>query len=467
MSAVYRVMMATMLLCLAACSSGSHSNSAPAPTARFQVVHASPDAPRINVLIDGALWASNLDYGDGLGEITFPAGSHTVTIQANTPAGPVTVLGPTDSTFVADTDYVIMVEGDTASLSSVVFPHVLSVVASTQTRVQFLNAIPCVECVADIYLTAPNADLATSTPFGGGSVSYQAGLGPIDVLAGAYQIRLTPTGQKTPVIFDSGSITLVGGADLVITALQNTVPGSSEVVLTAVDAWGNNGRLYDINTPANVRFVHDAANVSALDIAATVSSVTTPVATGLSFGAATDYVPLTPGDYSFAFTPTGGGTPLGTQALSLWAGQERTLYALGTLAGFVTEATWDNRRRLATAAKLRIVDGSPTSGPIDIYLTAQGAGVASATPWYSGVVFEDFTALQQIAAGAYDLTVTSAGTKTVVLGPVPLTVSNFGIYTVVIKDNVGGGAPLGTVLLDDFESCGYGSPPRLIHALVC
>jgi hypothetical protein len=239
------------------------------------------------------------------------------------------------------------------------------------------------------------------------------------------------------------------------------------VVLTAVDAWGNNGRLYDINTPANVRFVHDAANVSALDIAATVSSVTTPVATGLPFGAATNYGAFAPGDYSFAFTPTGGGTPLGTKALSLWAGQERTIYALGTLASFVTEATWDNRRRLATAAKLRIVDGSPTSGSVDIYLTAQGAGVASATPWYSGVVFEDFTALQQIAAGAYDLTVTSAGTKTVVLGPVPLTVSNFGIYTVVIKDTVGGGAPLGMVLLDDFESCLYGSPLRLIHALVC
>ncbi len=449
MSMLGRWMVSGMLLLLAACSSSHHSDTPAAPTARFQVVHASPDAPRVTVLIDGQVWCSCLNYGDGLGEATLPAGSHTVTVQANTPAGPVVVLGPQTVDFLADNDFVIAIEGVTANISSHIFPHPLSVVASTATRVQILHAAPEAPAVS-VYVTAPGADLTTSQPLGGGSVAYQAAIGPLDVPSGSYQIRVTPAGVTSPVLFDSGTISLVGGTDLVITAVQNTGPGASPIVLAAVDAWGNNGLVYDVNTPAQVRFVHAAGNVPAMNITATLAAVTTPIVNGLGFSQATPYLPVVPGDYSFSFVPTAGVAALGTQALTLWAGQERTVYALGSLTSFVTESTWDNRRRLATAAKLRIVHGSLSSGSVDLYLTAPAAGVATGTPWFANVPFQGFSAFQEIAAGSYDLTLTAPGTKTVIAGPVTLTVDAFGIYTVVVTDAVGGIAPTGFLLLDDF-----------------
>jgi hypothetical protein len=46
--------------------------------------------------------------------------------------------------------------------------------------------------------------------------------------------------------------------------------------------------------------------------------------------------------------------------------------------------------------------------------------------------------------------VTATGTKTAAIGPATITVTNNGVYTAVARDNVGGGMPLGLILLDDF-----------------
>ncbi|MGO8858824.1 MAG: hypothetical protein ACLQO1_24465 [Steroidobacteraceae bacterium] len=48
------------------------------------------------------------------------------------------------------------------------------------------------------------------------------------------------------------------------------------------------------------------------------------------------------------------------------------------------------------------------------------------------------------------LTITAAGTQTVIIGPTTINLVNAGVYTAVACDAVGGGAPYGLILLDDF-----------------
>ena len=434
-------------LALSACNDGNNDYYPIGPRANIQVLHASPDAPEMAVLIDDQLAVGELHYGEGTGEFSVPAGTHTVTIQALNPSGPTTIAGPTTLDFEQNNDYVIAAEGAVAAISAQVYSHPLSVVASSSTRVQVVHAAPNAAKLA-VYLTAPGADLTTSTPFG--TAVFMGAIGPTDIPAGQYEIRITAGGQTTPVLFDSGTITLSGGDDLVLSVLQNTGPGSATVTLGIVDAYGDNSRLYDAATPANLRVVHDSPDAPPISVIAN-GNAASPLVPSLSYENFTAYAAVTPGAYTLDITPA--GTPsdvLVSSSLPLNAGDEQTLYVMGTTATLGTLVTEDHRRRVATEAKLRIIQGSPFAGNVDVYLTAPGAGIASASPIYQAIPFTGDTGFQGFVAGSYDLTITLAGSMTAAIGPTTIKIANSGVYTAVVRDAAGGGAPLGLIMLDDF-----------------
>lgn len=235
------------------------------PQASVQFVHASPDAPPVNVLIDGSVAIPNLDYGQGTGEQQIAAGSHTIEVQALTPGSVTTVTGPTTMTLAANTDYVFAAEGPVASISAQTYSHPLAVVGASSSQVQFVNAAPNAGNVA-VYLTAPGADLASSTPFG--TVAFQAAVGPTQIPSGQYELRVTAAGAPATVLYDSGTIFLEGGTDFVFSAMQNEGPGTATIFVAAVDAVGDSQRLYDVSTPVDVRVVNDSPNAPPLGVIA-------------------------------------------------------------------------------------------------------------------------------------------------------------------------------------------------------
>ena len=437
-------------LLLSACyNDNNYGNNYSGPSANFQVVHASPDSPSLIVLIDGQPLFGDLHYGEGSGELQIPVGSHTLSFQAETPTGPVTVIASTTINFAQDNDYVVVAEGPYASIGSNIFPHPLSTVDPSATRIQVLNAAPSAPALA-VFLTAPGADLTTSTPLGSGSLAFMGGTDPSDVTSGSYEIRITAAGTTTPVLFDSGAINLIGGTDLIVTALQNVGPGAAPVILGLTDAFGNNSTLFDLSTPATLRVVNASPDSPPLSVVSN-GNTASPLVAGLAFEGFSPYAALIPGFFTFTLTPASNTSQVvATEALALNAGTEQTLYALGPYASLGTEATLDNRRRVATGAKLRLVQASPGAGFVDVYLTAPGSGIAGVAPAIVGIPFGGDTGFQQVMAGSYDLTITLAGTQTVLSGPTMISVSNTGIYTIAARDAPGGGAPYGLILMDDF-----------------
>jgi hypothetical protein len=440
---------------LAACYDDNYHGYAPGPApiqgpaASVQFVHASPDAPPVNVLIDGSPFITSLDYGQGTGEQQLPAGSHTIEVQALTPGAPTTVIGPTTLMFTASTDTVVAAEGPVASLSAQTFVHTLAIVGPTMTQVQVLHAAPNAPSVS-VFVTAPGADLASSAPLG--TFSFEGFLGPVQVPSGAYEIRVTPGGATTPVLFDSGTISLAGGADLVISALQNEGPGTAPITLGVVDALGNSSRILDVATPANVRAVHASPNAPPVSVIVN-GNVATPLVPSLAYEAFTPYVSLTAGNVNVEITPASNtASVLINQTLNLEPGTVHSIYAVGDLATLQTLVTKDRDRRYATQAKLRIIHGSPSAGLVDVYLTPPGTSIASVTPTYPAVPFLTDTGFVSYAAGSYQLTITPAGSKTPAIGPTTVELANAGIYTAVARDAAGGGSPLGLILLDDFAA---------------
>ncbi len=448
MPLTYRLLLALAVLSLASCGGTDNPFAFPSgPQAEIQFMHASPDAPDLEVLIDGTVAVPDLDFLQGSGEFLVSAGAHTIAVQASTPGGPMTLISPTNVTLAANTVYTAVVEGAVANIAAKISSHPQSAIAADATRVQFVHAAPSAPAIA-VYVTAPGADLAASAPLG--TVAFHGSLGPTDLPAGDYEIRVTPASAATPVLYDSGTVTLPAGADLLIAATANTGPGAAPIVLAVSDAFGNDSVLYDVATPSTVRVVHDSPDAPPINVAATSGGTTTTLASTLAYPNVVPYQTITSGAYALQITPAGNpGAVLVEQNLNWYQGQQYTVYAMGTLANIGAIVTQDDRRRIATAAKLRIIDGAPSLADVDVYLTAPGTGIAGAIPTLAGLPFTGDTGFQGFTAGAYDLTVTASGSATALIGPVTVNLANDGVYTAVMRDAPGGGAPQGLILLDD------------------
>jgi hypothetical protein len=287
-------------------------------------------------------------------------------------------------------------------------------------------------------------------PFG--TAAFQGAIGPAQIPSGQYEIRVTGSATTTPVLFDSGTISLAGGSDLVISALQNEGPGTAPIFLGVVDAYGNQSRILDVSTPASLRVIHDSPNAPAISVI-TNGNVGTPLVPSLAYESFTPYVSLPAGNLGVEITPASDtSNVLINQNVGLPAGTVHSLYVVGDLAAVQTLVTRDYDRRYATQAKLRIIHGSPAAGPVDVYLTADGISIATAAPIAAHLDFLNDTGFVSYPAGTYELTVTPAGSKIAAIGPTTVTLANDGIYTAVARDAPGGGTPLGLILLDDFAN---------------
>ena len=158
------------VLFLAACNSDNDPVPAvaapPAPaTLKVQVLHASPDAPTVNVLVDDTEILSGVDYKQGSDQIVLDEGTYSVRIDGILPAGPATVIGPVDLNFSGDTIYTIAAVNSVAAIEPVVISQPDIAVAAGAARLFVLHGAAGAPQV-DVYVTTPGADLAASAPVG-------------------------------------------------------------------------------------------------------------------------------------------------------------------------------------------------------------------------------------------------------------------------------------------------------------
>lgn len=432
---------------LAACGGSHRSDVAPPADASLRIVHASPDAPAVDVDLAGTPALTNLDYGQASNAIAAKPGTVSVAVKGRLPGTDrPTVIGPADLTLAAGTRYVVFAVNTVSAIEPLIVARDTADLSASNVRLQVVHAAPAAPAVS-VFVTAPQADLAASTPVG--SFSFKQTLDPAIVAAGDYRIRVTPQGAVTPVLFDSGTVSLAGGTDLVVAALQNTGPGGSPITLLAVPPSGAALRLLDKDTPARVRVIHASPDAPAVQVVAN-DNFAAPLIPSIAFPQVSPYLDVPAATYDIKVTPVGNNGVIAIDAdPTLDAGNVYSVYAVGPLASIEPLVLADDQRRIATQARVRIVHASPTAGDVDIYVTAPGADLAAATPAFAAVPFKADTGYVDLAAGSYEVTVTAAGSKVPAIGPVTLTFANSGLYTVAARDAAGGGVPLDVIPLDD------------------
>lgn len=435
-------------------SSSSRSDAVPQepqPTGTLELVHASQDAPPVDIRVAGNLIFSDVPY-KGVGFSSFRTGDYPIEVDGVVPGGNVTVIpAQGDSapvvTIGADQRVSVVAAGDVASIAPIVLVDDAPAVDDGDVRLRVLHAASAAPTV-EVYVTAPGAPL--DAPLG--TFSFGETLAPdaVVVPAGEYQIRVAVPGSPPTVVFDSGAIDLPGGADLLVAAVTNTGAGAAPISLLA--STGSAAlEFFDVDTPSDVRVVHASADAPAVDVVANDDFATRPVV-DLAFGEATGYLGIPPGALNIKVVPTGADAPVVIDAdLELEQGVTYSVYAADLLADIQPLVLVDDPRRVATEARVRIVHASPSAGDVDIYVVPGGTGgnLDGVDPAFSGVPFLAETGYVPLAPGEYDVVVTGAGSQLPAIGPVTLTLSGAGIYTAAAVDQLNGGVPPELILLDD------------------
>lgn len=441
MSPTRKLLLMAAVATLAACNDSDD-------TAQLRIIHASPDAPAVDVRANGNVVATGLDYGAATAQLEVDEGTISLQVDARLPGGSTTAaIGPVDVTLDDETLYTVLAVGNVAQISPLVLSQPDAPVPSGQVRLRVVHAAPQAPAV-DVYLTAPDAALGSSAP--AGTMAFRQDIGPVEVPAGTYRVRVTAAGDPAALVFDSAALPLPQGADLVIAAIENVDTGPSPVQLVVSDGQGA-ARVLSAGTPADVRVVHASADAPAVDIVVD-DGFDAPLVQDLAFPMATGFVSVPAAAYNVKVAAANTTTAVISADLTLQPATRYTVLAVNALASIEPLVATDDARRLATAAKLRLIHGSVAAGAVDIYVTARGASIAQIPPTLAGVAFKANTGFLELAAGDYTVTVTPAGSKSPAIGPVDLTLEAGGIYTAVARDPLLPETLPGLILLDDFIS---------------
>ena len=420
-------------------------------TAELRVVHASPDAPTVNVLANGEVldFLVGVNYQQASGNFTLETGtSYDFAIQANTTAGSIEVLSINLSPEAA-VSYDVIAVGSVAdeTLELLTLSTLDEDLTEGNVRARVVHVAEDAPTV-DVYITTVDADLTSAQPIV--TLGYKDNSGTIEVEGGEYQIRMTPAGSAS-IAFDSGPVTLAADSELLILATSNVSTGDSPVSLVVSD--GNaSSIILDKNTPASIRVVHGVADAPAVDI---IANNSLELFDNASYTSVTDYADVAASDYLIDVVAAADNSVvvIDDAAITLEAGQRYTAIANNELANIDLDLSVDTPRRFATDAQIRLFHAASNFADVDIYITEDGniADVepnSTDIPYQAGELAE--TGYVLVSEGDYKVSITPANTKTVLIETGILSFQVNQIYTAFVVNGETTDAAPNLIVADDF-----------------
>lgn len=180
--------------------------------ARVQVIHASPDAPGVDLLVDNEkVNSSALVFPNNTGYLNVNAGTRNIKVNA---AGTTTSVINADVPFEANKNYSLFAINRLASIEALLVEDDLSTPAAGKAHVRFIHLSP----------DAPAVDITTNTGtvlFG--NVAFKSGTAFTPLDAGTYNLQVRVAGTNT-VALPLPGITLEAGKIYTVFARGFLVP---------------------------------------------------------------------------------------------------------------------------------------------------------------------------------------------------------------------------------------------------
>jgi len=355
--------------------------------ASIRFVHASPDAPAIDVIVDGAPVAENVAFSSASDYLPFSAGEHQVQIV---PTGSGAESAVLDETVDLDGGgaYIFAAAGLLNEIEAKTYEVDLDDLDENQSRVRLVHLSPDTDNV-DLYVTGGD-EWFDDVDFPNAS-DYK------DVDAGSYDLEVRAHDSETVALTLSGFEVQPGRA-LDVLVLGQSSDNSLTAVTLETRASPACGAVIGDGTDddACVRVIHTSIDAPAVDVYVNDSLVIE----NLAFGSATDFAPLPSGDdRNIKIVPT--GSPLDAAVVDtnvdLDAGQAYDLIAFNRIDDIDVKAVDVNLNPLPVGqARLRILHEAPDSPDVDVVITDGPA-------LFEGVGTGDETDYTTVDAGTYDL----------------------------------------------------------------
>ena len=398
----------------------------------IRVIHASPDAPAVNILVNGDAAVTELDYAESSGFASLEVGSYDIAVEGIIPGGNAEVINVDGFAIDEDAMTTVIAVGAVADIEPLVVASSESTPGADQVSLVVTHAAPMAPAV-DIFLTAPTDDITNMSPAFNFSFKESVDVGA--VAAGEVRIRAAVSGT---VVFDSGTVDLSGfaGQKLQVTAIaaENQVESDASPVKLLVANDTDAVEIRDASTSAGARVVHaspDAASAAGgpVEVWATSAALGDMPAELIAsfdytdiFPVAGNYAGVPGGDYVFDVSPDGagvGGSVFTSGTVTLEAGMEYSVIATGRVTSspaFTLLPTGDANRAIATQASVKVVHGAPAAGDVDVYVTAAGEysvvqveSQAAGDPLLDEFTFGSITDYVAVAPGSYDIRVVAGG----------------------------------------------------------
>jgi hypothetical protein len=409
---------------LAAC--GGDDDPVVPPDTRLRAIHASADAPAVDVQFGSQRIASGAQFKQASGYSTVGSGTGTLSVNL---AGTSTTALSAPLNLAGNRAYSAIVVGSAApgapaaqALAPVLIDDDGAAPASGNVKLRVVHGAPAVPAV-DIYVTAPGAALpaAPSIPaLAYRSAAPASGSAALQVPGGEYQIRATVAGQPANVAFDSGRVALAAGGDLLIVAVPSA-GGISPISLLVVPAAGAAIEVSD--SRAALRVAHFAPNVPAVDVflktPGQANSADNRALSGVTFPNDSGFLNVASGTYdaSVALAGTLNGV-LDLNGASLAAGTSTSVFAIGLLNGTGAQelrlaAFADDRTPISGKAKVRVLHLAPDAPAVDVVVLSGGAIAARPV---TNLAFPNATPQAlELDPGSYTLAVVPTGASSPIL----------------------------------------------------
>lgn len=192
---------------------------AAADDAMVRVIHASPDAPNVDVWLDGTKVLTDVPYKAISGYLSVPAGDHNVKV---TPTGSTTAVIDADVTLASGTAYTIAAINPVASISA-------AVLVDDRTPVDGKAKLR-------VFHASSNAPASVDVALAGGAVlvpglDYGKASDYLTVDPGTYDLEIRAAGDTAAAL--TLSATLAAGQNVTAIAFDD---GEGVTVATTVDA---------------------------------------------------------------------------------------------------------------------------------------------------------------------------------------------------------------------------------------
>ena len=185
---------------------------------RVKVVHASPDAPAVDVLLNDTLVLSDVPFSVASNYLTVPSGEQNFKVNV---AGTNTTVIDVTPQLIPGTDYTVLATNFVADIAPLLLEDANPVLASGQSGLRVIHAspdAPAVDVLVNGAVTIPALDYQVATDF-------------LSVAADTYEVKVNVAGTATSVI--EAELNLEAGTNYTVVAVGSVAAGTLKpIVLT-------------------------------------------------------------------------------------------------------------------------------------------------------------------------------------------------------------------------------------------